>query len=129
MKDKYINILKSLRTFLVWSYVILMLAGFPFYFQRDYADLTAAKSNFFQISSLVFLVLLGFLGIFSYLCHCLDHSRKILSFSGTDLFALAFGLVVLISSLTSPVGAEAFWGKEGRKMGGVFLLLCIAVYL
>ncbi len=128
MKYKYINILKSLRTFLVWSYVILMLAGFPFYFQRDYADLTAAKSSFFQISSLVFLVLLGLLGICSYLCHCLDHPRKTLSFSGTDLFALAFGLVVLISSLTSPVGAEAFWGKEGRKMGGVFLLLCIAVY-
>lgn len=121
------NFLTSILSYLTWIYLVLILGGFPFYFQHNYIDLTSAKKNYFQSISITFLILMIVISIYLYFSSEKKH-RINFSLGITDLCALAFAVVILISCCISPAGTESFWGKEGRQMGGLFLLLCIGVY-
>ena len=112
---------------LTWIYLLVMLGGFPFYFQNNYINIVTTKKNYFQTATLVFLALIAIFGI----CAYIEASKpRPLAFplSAADLCALAFLAVVAVSCYLSPEGAEAFWGNKGRQMGGLFLLLCLGVY-
>lgn len=121
------SFLFCLSTYLTWIYLVLMLGGFPFYFKHNYIDLTLAKKNYFQLVSIVFLTLIFVLNTYIYFYSTKRHKIN-LFLSITDLSALTFAIVILISCGISPAGLESFWGNEGRQMGGLFLLLCIGVY-
>ena len=121
------SLLSSISTPLTWIYLVLVLGGFPFYFQHNYIDLTSAKKNYFQSVSILFLILTIAIGIYTYF-YSEKKQRINFSFSITDFCALVFAIVILISCCLSPAGAESFWGNEGRQMGGLFLLLCVGVY-
>ncbi len=121
------NIASSIQQSLVRVYLVLMLGGFPFYFQHGYFNLVSAKKNYFQITSMVFLTLMICSSCFSYCCKE-KRIRKIPLLSITDLCALFFGITIMISCFLSPVGAESFWGTQGRQMGGLFFLFCIGIY-
>ena len=49
-------------------------------------------------------------------------------FNSTDVMMILFIAVALISTVLSPFTYEAFWGNQGRYVGGFFLLLNTVVY-
>lgn len=108
-------------------YLILMIGIFPFYFQNNYIDIILAKKNFFQNVSLSMLAVTVLFGI-PLLVQKIWRKQIQLQVSPTDVFALAFLVCVGISSCISPAGTEAFWGTEGRKLGGFILILCVSMY-
>lgn len=117
----------ALQRCLTWIYLLVMLGGFPFYFQNNYINIVASKKGYFQTATLAFLALIAILGVCAYL-EAGRQSHLAFPLSAADLCALAFMAVVAFSCCLSPEGAEAFWGNEGRQMGGLFLLLCLGAY-
>ena len=111
-------------------YVSIMVGIFPLFYLNNYINILEAKTMFFKVMTLSFIVIVFGLFLLALLQKkfnvITDKRNKI---SMTDIFAVGFAVVILISCIVSPVGAEAFWGKEGRLLGGAVLLLCIGSYM
>lgn len=136
--------------------VILMLGLFPLYFQDNYIDMSNAKLNFFRVCS-VGLILASALFICMdwlqrYKEKMQDKNKKqkkkmqakaqeqpadraqafrqwLGSVSVTTWFAVIFAVGLLIATVFSANPQESWLGLEGRKLGTLVWLLCIAMYL
>ncbi len=108
-------------------YLIVMLGMFPFFFRNRYFDIVSAKKEFFQGTT---VVLLAFTGVFGILAAWKKHTKWKITrdIYFVDVWVILFLLSVVVSCILSPWGREAFWGNEGRQLGGAFLLLCGGAY-
>lgn len=134
-KKKEGNLQQDLMEAITTIFLILMTGVFPFYYHNNYLDIVSSKKDFFQFLAAILLVLTLLLQTTAFLLKKTGRSSstnttvsKTVNISLTDLFALLFGAVIILSCCTSPGGTEAFWGNQGRRLGGLFLLLCIAAY-
>lgn len=107
-------------------FLFLMAGIFLFYYHDNYLDIVWAKKTFFQNTALILLLLSAVFGIPAWLRTW--KAKKIRPVNLTDLFALIFLITIVLSCIMSQAGSEAFWGNQGRMIGGCFLLLCLAVY-
>lgn len=119
------NLLRLFMEGIIIVFLVLMIGIFPFYYQNYYLDIVYSKKSFFQTCSIA-LVLLGI--VFAIPASIWNKKGYKIKISMTDLFAVLFFVTVCLSCYFSPAGKEAFWGNEGRRLGGAFLLLCIMVY-
>ena len=126
-KRQKINLQKCLLQVSTTIYLLLMISVFPLIFDNYYLNIVLTKKNFFQWSTVGVLAVTLAAGVTAYLKERKQKNLKEM-FSLTDLFAILFGCTMLISSMISPVGSEAFWGNEVRRLGGLFFLICIGAY-
>lgn len=133
---------------------IMMLGIFPLYFQNNYIDMSNAKLNFFRVCSIgLVLAAIVFLGM-DKLQQYKDgqqkkHNKKkaqakkqdkqqmakgeavrtwLSGLSVTTWFAVIFVAGILVATIFSVNPRESFLGLEGRKLGAIVWLLCIAFY-
>lgn len=104
---------------IILLYLFFMVGISPLFFRAHYLDIVSAKKGFFQIVSILFLIGILLFG---------RKNRWRGALSGADICAAVFFLTIVISCVCSPEGGEAFWGTQGRRLGGAFLLLCVGVY-
>lgn len=115
-------------------FLIFMIGIFPFWFHNNYLDIVWAKKSFFQVVASIFIIV-------DMICWIASNVKKWKEREGsegsksqrkswniTNGCAFLFILAIVISCLLSDGGGEAFFGNEGRQLGGLFLLLCIGAY-
>lgn len=122
-------------------FVILMLGFFPLFYQDSYFNITDAKRMFFYFCGAGLLVLTVLLAGAGYLQDWRATGNKELQGSKkkgkeilknipiTSWFVYGFAVAVLIATVFSVNPFESFYGTDGRKLGAIAFLLCIAVYL
>lgn len=134
--------------------VIMMLAIFPLYFQNNYIDMSNAKLNFFRVCSiglvLAVIVFQGMDRLQQYKDGMQKKNKKrkpqaksqdkpqigkgeavrawLSGLSVTNWFAVVFVVGILVAVVFSVNPRESFLGLEGRKLGAIVWLLCIAFY-
>ena len=134
--------------------VIMMLAIFPLYFQNNYIDMSNAKLNFFRVCSiglvLAAVVFQGMDRLQQYKEGMQKKNKKrnvqaksqdkpqlgkgeafrawLSGLSVTTWFAVIFVVGILVATFFSVNPKESFLGLEGRKLGAITWLLCIAFY-
>lgn len=136
--------------------VIMMLGIFPLYFQDNYIDMSNAKLNFFRVCSIgLVLAAIVFLGMdrlqqYKDGLQKKNHKNKkkvqakqqdkqqiakgeavrawLSGLSVTTWFAVIFVAGILVAAIFSINLRESFLGLEGRKLGAIVWLLCVALY-
>lgn len=135
--------------------VILMLGLFPLYFQDNYLDMSNAKLNFFRVCSVglilasVLFICMDWLQRYKEEMRSRNKKRKrkaqtntqeqpadklqalrqwLGNISVTTWFAVIFAAGILIATVFSANPQESWLGLEGRKLGALVWLLCIAMY-
>ncbi len=136
--------------------VILMLGLFPLYFQDNYLDMSNAKLNFFRVCSVglilasVLFICMDWLQRYKEEMQSRNKKRKrkaqpkaqeqpadkaqalrqwLGNVSVTTWFAVIFMAGILIATVFSANPQESWLGLEGRKLGALVWLLCIAMYM
>lgn len=135
--------------------VILMVGIFPLYFQNNFIDMSSAKLNFFRLCSIgLVLAAVVFLGMDKLQQYKEEMSGKNKKHKKTQSmkqekpqlgkgevikqwlsnipvptwFAVIFVAGIFISVIFSINPQESWLGKEGRKLGAIIWLLCVALY-
>lgn len=134
--------------------VIMMLGIFPLYFQNNYIDMSNAKLNLFRVCSigliLATVVFLGMDKLQQYKDEMQKKNKKkkvqakdqnqpeigkgeafrawLSGLSVSTWFAVVFVVGILVSACFSINLRESFLGLEGRKLGAIVWLLCIAFF-
>lgn len=135
--------------------VILMLGLFPLYYQNNFIDMSNAKLAFFRVCSIGLVlaaVLFIAMDLLSQYKEGMQAKNKkarnknmqtksqaqlskgeafkvwLGSISVTTWFAVIFAAGVLVATIFSANPQESWQGMEGRKLGAVVWLLCIAMY-
>lgn len=117
--------------------VILIIAVMPFYFREGYTHIGSDKSYFFRsgikmLGKLIMPVFLPWLLCFLAAAFLRRHKGMLRewrqAFSVTDVFALLYGLSVIVSYVCSDYKSTALWGTSGWYMGLVPQLALVAVY-
>ncbi len=141
IKQNKKNVMYELEGTAASLFVILMLGFFPLFYQDSYFNITDAKRMFFYFCGAGLLVLTVLLAGAGYLQDWRATGNKELQGSKkkgkeilknipiTSWFAYGFALAVLIATVFSVNPFESFYGTDGRKLGAIAFLLCIAVYL
>lgn len=136
--------------------VILMLGLFPLYFQDNYLDMSNAKLNFFRVCSVglilasVLFICMDWLQRYKEEMQSRNKKQKrkvqakaqeqpadklqalrqwLGTISVTTWFAVIFTAGLLIATVFSANPQESWLGLEGRKLGALVWLLCIAMYI
>lgn len=137
--------------------VLLMVGIFPLYYQDNYIDMSNAKLNFFRICAvglvLAFILFACMDRLMQYKESMQQKNKKnkkkmqvksqeqtqigkgeavrqwLGSISVTTWFAIVFAAGLLIATVFSANPQESWQGLEGRKLGALVWLLCIAMYL
>ena len=126
-------------------YMLLILAVLPFYFEEGYAHIGTDKAMFFRgtilrIAWVVLPLLVVTLSWKGYMClqkcrkstpkdlwlKCREFCRQ--EFSVTDLFAISYGVCVVLSYCFSRYKSEALWGTSGWYMGLIPQLTVVMAY-
>lgn len=134
--QKYTRIMLDVVTCV---YILLILVVMPFYHQEGYTHIGTDKSVFFfkvginvgkiavplLILHLILLAAASWRkkGNASRLWECIRTSASV-----TDLFAAAYGVVLLLSYVFSRYKSEALWGSPGWYMGFCRQLMLVGVY-
>ena len=141
LKQNKKNVMYELEGTAASLFVILMLGFFPLFYQDSYFNITDAKRMFFYFCGAGLLVLTVLLAGAGYLQDWRTTGNKELQGSKkkgkeilknipiTSWFAYGFAVAVLIATVFSVNPFESFYGTDGRKLGAIAFLLCIAVYL
>lgn len=143
IKQNKKNVMYELEGTAASLFVILMLGFFPLFYQDSYFNITDAKRMFFYFCGAGLLVLTVLLAGAGYLQDWREQAagNKVLQGSKqkgkeilknipiTSWFVYGFALAVLIATVFSVNPFESFYGTDGRKLGAIAFLLCIAVYL
>jgi len=141
LKQNKKNVMYELEGTAASLFVILMLGFFPLFYQDSYFNITDAKRMFFYFCGAGLLVLTVLLAGAVYLQDWRATGNKELQGSKkkgkeilknipiTSWFVYGFALAVLIATVFSVNPFESFYGTDGRKLGAIAFLLCIAVYL
>lgn len=137
--------------------VLLMVGIFPLYYQDNYIDMSNAKLNFFRICSVGLILAFILFSCMDRLMQYKEsmqqknkkHKKKVQaqsqqksqadkgealrewlgSISVTTWFAVILAAGILIATVFSANPQESWQGLEGRKLGAIVWLLCIAMYL
>lgn len=137
--------------------VLLMVGIFPLYYQDNYIDMSNAKLNFFRICSVGLILAFILFACMDRLMQYKEsmqqknkkHKKKMPAksqeqaqigkgealkqwlggISVTTWFAVIFAVGLLIATVFSANPQESWQGLEGRKLGTMVWLLCIAMYL
>ena len=120
-------------------YILLILVAMPFYHQEGYAHIGTDKSVFFFKAGitagkfavpvlalhLIFLAAAAWRkkGNSSRLWECIRTNASV-----TDLFAAAYGIVILLSYAFSHYKSDALWGAPGWYMGLYRQLMLVGIY-
>lgn len=137
--------------------VLLMVGIFPLYYQDNYIDMSNAKLNFFRICAVGLILAFILFSCMDRLMQYKEsmqqknkkHKKKMPAqgqeqaqiekgealkqwlggISVTTWFAVIFAVGLLIATVFSANPQESWQGLEGRKLGTMVWLLCIAMYL
>lgn len=137
------NVMYELEGTVTSLFVILMLGFFPLFFQDGYFNITDAKLLFFYFCGAGLVVLTAILAGAGYLQERKDDKAVEKRAGGVkrdfkamrkdipvvSWFAAAFLLAILIATVFSTYPAESFYATDGRRLGAIVFLLCIAVYV
>lgn len=120
-------------------YILLIFVAMPFYHQEGYAHIGTDKSVFFFKAGIgvgkiavpllvLHLILLAVAswrnkGNASRLWECIRVNTSV-----TDLFAAAYGVVLLLSYAFSRYKSDALWGAPGWYMGLYRQLMLVGIY-
>lgn len=138
--------LRYLLDMCICVYMTMILVVMPFYYEEGYAHIGTDKGTFFRKCTIygarLILPLLLIMAVVELIIYVQknrrgEHDR--LSFSSmaaacreklsvTDLFALIYGISVILSYIGSDYREEAFWGATGWFMGLIPQLTVVAVY-
>ncbi len=116
-------------------YVLILFAVFPLFMTDKYYDIQNDKMYFFLYLTIACLAALMVTVIFSLLKGDREEGFKELtgylrsSFKLPGIFAAAFLITVVISTICSEWLYEAFWGNMGRFMGCFMWIFYIAGFL
>lgn len=127
--SKTINIPQVLMELVVNAFLVAMVGIFPFFYLNNYINITEAKLMFFKANTLIMLLV----GLCFYIIGFIQNrkntnKKRNRTMSVTTALGMVFIVVICISCALSPIGAESFWGEQGRRMGGQVLLLCVMGY-
>lgn len=113
-------------------FALTVLCIFPFVIHDKYFDILPTKYRFYATVSVAVLV---FTAIYLIASGAVARGVKavrdgswIRRFDLTDWCALAFSVMIIVSTLQSEFRFEAFWGNEGRYTGLFTLLLYVFSY-
>ena len=134
---------------------IMMIGLFPLYYLNNYIDMSNAKLSFFRLCSIglilaiVFFICMELLQQYKEKMQQKNRRQKqkkmnaakeetigkggavkqwISGISVTNWFAIIFAIGILIATVFSVNPQESWLGLEGRKLGAITWLLCIAMY-
>lgn len=132
-------------------FVILMLGFFPLFYQNNYIDISSAKLSFFRVCVIglfLFIVVFAALDwlqrfkeemlINSRVSQNKKAEKRRVSqiireyLSGLSIpawFAVVFVAGIFIATIFSINPLESWQGNEGRKLGAMVWLLCVAMYV
>lgn len=121
---------RELKEKCVTAYLFLMLLIFPLFYKNNYIDILRAKRDFFLIVTGIFLLCMVFLEI------CMGRKEKSKGkWSLIEYLAAGEICVLVISTMKSKRGLDAFLGLSGRYLGaltmmfGILAMLWIGKYL
>lgn len=128
------GVAKIILIWIVNAYVFLMLAIYPLFFKDKYYDMCDAKWGFYKYVSAFFGV--GAVLLFIWYLGCIISKNKIKDFLNnayknmvlTDIFVLAYMLIVCISTILTPYKRYVIWGYDGWYMGLVAQLSFCIIY-
>lgn len=144
------HFLRQVLDYIVCLYMLLIIGVMPFYFQKGYTHIGTDKHTFFRYCSLNIGKLL--LPVFVLFCLCSlirfvteyreDKKKQkihrnylgdllkawIKTFNVIDIFALLYGIVLIISYVCSDYKEMALWGASGWYMGLIPQLSLLASY-
>lgn len=137
------NVIYELEGTIVSLFVILMLGFFPLFYQDGYFNITNAKLMFFYFCGAGLVVMTVILAGAGFLQSRREkdiggrtsekQKRNLRKFIGgvpvTSWFVGGFLLAVLVATIFSVYPTESFYGIDGRRLGTIVFLLCIAVYV
>lgn len=143
IKQNKKNAMYELESAVASLFVILMLGFFPLFYQDSYFNITDAKRMFFYFCGAGLLVLTILLEGAGYLQNWKEQATKhkalqepkkkgkelLKNMQVTSWFVYGFALAVLVATVFSVNPLESFYGTDGRKLGAIVFLLCIAVYM
>lgn len=128
-----LHVLKNVIDYVICVYLALILAVMPFFNREGYKHIGSDKSYFFRTVTVnMGKVLIPM--VIVYLVTTLiskrrefwDRLRKDVTL--TDLFALGYGLVLLVSLLLSKYRSDALWGAKGWYMGFWPQMFLVLIY-
>ncbi|MCD8155585.1 MAG: O-antigen ligase family protein [Clostridiales bacterium] len=128
MRDFIPKLPERTMKILTMAFLTAMLGIFPLYLQNYYLNTTEAKRTFFVTAAGLILICGLAAGVPALLLRRKNGVRAARRWTATDGFAVLFAATVVISCLMSEEMAEAFWGTDGRRLGGFVFLLCVGVY-
>lgn len=120
----------------VWTtiYCVILFLIFPLYFQNSYIDILEAKTGFFIISAVIYLVGCIVIMLPPIFMKRLQKKDKSIGKEGKRRFSPvdAFCAILTVSIVMSVVMADNYnaiiWGTNGRYFGAAVLILCIGLY-
>lgn len=137
--------------------VIMMMGLFPLYYQNNYIDISNAKLSFFRVCSIGLIIAAALflcMELLQQYKETMQQKNKkqkqkqkkmqsqhegqmgkgqafrqwICGLSATTWFAVVFAAGILVATVFSVNPQESWLGLEGRKLGAITWLLCIAMY-
>lgn len=117
---------KTIRNTLVWIFMLSMII-YPLYMKQGFVHLATAKKEYYYIACCILLIPALVLSAVMYLMQT-DRKSTPLKLLVTDYFAVAYGLVLLISTMGSPYQDTAINGSSGWYMGMITQLLFLLTY-
>lgn len=123
-------------------FILLLVTVFPLIYHDSYADILETKYQVYWLSAVGMLALCLVLSVIMLAADIRDHNGRHarMLFSGlapqnwrktfciSDIAAVIFWMVLIISTLQSDYVFEAFWGNEGRYSGLFLLSLYLSTY-
>lgn len=111
---------------LVWIFMLAMII-YPLYMKQGFVYLATAKKEFYYIACCFLLLPALVLSAVMYLMQT-ERKSSPLKLLPADWFALAYALVLLISTIGSPYQDTAISGSSGWYMGMTSQLLFLLTY-
>lgn len=139
-KDSFPAICSRIYNGIIGIAILVVLIGFPMYYQDYYFNILEAKYSFYYCTMLAFFAVMLLVTLAFVVVDALEfqrrHTKAFLqkfapgnirrTLSASDWFLLAFLVICIISTMQSDYVYESFWGNEGRYTG-LFLHLIYIV--
>ncbi len=125
---------------MVCAYMLLVIVVLPFYNQQGYTYIGTEKAYFFQkisVCSAYIILPIAMLYLICFGVECFKKCptekkavfwKKALRLSVTDIFALLYGVSLMLSYACSAYKEDALWGATGWFMGLLPQLILLGIY-
>jgi len=141
-KDTYAETCSSIISGVISFFIFLLVFVFPLIYNDSYADILKVKYLVYWLCVVAMLILCLILSLIMLVIDIMNHKgwhAKVLfsrlypknwreTFYISDIAALVFWTVLIISTMQSDYFYEAFWGNEGRYSGLFLLSLYVSAY-